>query len=94
MFKAFEPDGRVVAVKKSRVSSTVTRTLLQHEAHIICLLHGHPATPEVYALGRVGHFEYLSMELLGEVFDHCNDQSLESRRSNVALIASQMVRTL
>ncbi|KAJ6627619.1 hypothetical protein B0H10DRAFT_2210131 [Mycena sp. CBHHK59/15] len=34
-------------------------------ARILCLLQGHPAIPEVYAVGRFEHFEYMSMELLG-----------------------------
>ena len=52
-------------MKKSRVSLRVKRTVLKHEGRILQLLQGHPSIPEVYAHGRLEHFEYLSMELLG-----------------------------
>ncbi|KAJ1303711.1 hypothetical protein OPQ81_008136 [Rhizoctonia solani] len=58
--------GRMVALKKSRVSLRVKRTHLQHEAQILQLLSGHPAIPQVYAYGRIEHFELLSMQLLGQ----------------------------
>lgn len=57
--------GRFVALKKSRVSLRVKRPLLQHEARILLRLQGHAAIPNLYAYGRLEHFEYLSMELLG-----------------------------
>ncbi|KIK97934.1 hypothetical protein PAXRUDRAFT_824434 [Paxillus rubicundulus Ve08.2h10] len=58
--------GMNVAVKKSRVSLRVKRTLLDHEAKLIQSLSGHPAIPTIHAYGRFEHFEYLAMELGGE----------------------------
>ncbi|KAJ6627612.1 kinase-like domain-containing protein, partial [Mycena sp. CBHHK59/15] len=94
VFSAVEqPDGRAVAVKKSRVSLRCQRTLLQHEARVIRLLKGHPAIPEVYALGRFNHFEYMSLELLGPQID-CSGQSWEERTSSTAHIAARMISAL
>ncbi|KAJ6627617.1 kinase-like domain-containing protein [Mycena sp. CBHHK59/15] len=94
VFSAVEqPDGRAVAVKKSRVSLRCQRTLLQHEARVIRLLKGHPAIPEVYALGRFNHFEYMSLELLGPQID-CSGQSGEERTSSTAHIAARMISAL
>jgi hypothetical protein len=42
----------------------VKRPLLQYEAAVIKALAGHRSIPEVFAYGRVTHFELLSMELL------------------------------
>jgi predicted Ser/Thr protein kinase len=42
----------------------VKRPLLQYEAAVIKALAGHPGIPEVFAYGRVKHFELLSMQLL------------------------------
>ncbi|KAF8595470.1 kinase-like protein [Ceratobasidium sp. AG-I] len=64
-----QSSGRTFALKKSRVSLEVKRSLLQHEAQVLKALHGHPAIPEVFGYGRVKHFELLSMQLL--------DRSLE-----------------
>jgi len=57
----------VVAIKQVRAPPLrVKRTLLlQHEARVLQLLQGHPAIPVVYGYGRLKHFEYLTMELLG-----------------------------
>ncbi|KZT03986.1 kinase-like protein, partial [Laetiporus sulphureus 93-53] len=66
--------GRAVALKKSRVSLRVKRTLLQHETSVLKLLSGHPSIPQVFAYGRIDHFELLSMQLLhrslGDVVEH------------------------
>ncbi|KAE9401947.1 putative casein kinase-1 hhp1 [Gymnopus androsaceus JB14] len=55
----------VVALKKSRVSRKIKRTLLRHESRVLQLLQGHVAIPAVYAYGHLDHFEYLAIELLG-----------------------------
>ncbi|KAG5648360.1 hypothetical protein DXG03_004932 [Asterophora parasitica] len=66
--------GRAVALKKSRVSLRVKRTLLQHEANVLKLLSGHPSIPQIFAYGRIKHFELLAMQLLhhslGDVVEH------------------------
>ncbi|CAE6444560.1 unnamed protein product [Rhizoctonia solani] len=66
--------GRVVALKQSRVSLRVRRTLLQHEARVLRLLSGHPAIPQVFAYGRMKHFEIFSMELLGRTLRDIVDE--------------------
>ncbi|KAG8700077.1 hypothetical protein FRC11_013231 [Ceratobasidium sp. 423] len=67
VYRATEPTtGRAVALKQSRVSLRIKRSLLQHEAQVLKLLAGHPAIPQVYAYGRIKHFEVLSMQLLGQ----------------------------
>ncbi|RDB25721.1 Casein kinase I hhp1 [Hypsizygus marmoreus] len=66
VFKATEEgSGRQVAVKKSRVSRTVKRPTLRHEIRVLQFLKGHPAIPAVYGYGKLEHFEYMAMELLG-----------------------------
>ena len=68
MYSATEQStGRVVALKKGRVSLLVKHTLFQHEAAVLKTLHGHAAIPDVFAYGRVQHFELLSMQL----YDQC-----------------------
>jgi predicted Ser/Thr protein kinase len=60
-----EGSGRPVALKKSRVSRTVKRPTLRHEARTLQFLKGHPAIPAVYGYGHLEHFEYMAMEPLG-----------------------------
>ncbi|KAF8595462.1 kinase-like protein [Ceratobasidium sp. AG-I] len=55
---------RAIALKQSRASLQVKRTILQHEARVLSILSGHPAIPEVFGYGRMKHFELLSMQLL------------------------------
>jgi len=55
--------GHLVAVKKSRVSIRVQRTMLRHEARILQLLQEHPAIPTLFGYGQLQHFEYLALEL-------------------------------
>jgi serine/threonine protein kinase len=65
VYRATELDrNRAVALKKSRVSLLVKRSLLQHEAAVLGFLHGHPAIPQAFGYGRVEHFELLAMEIL------------------------------
>ena len=66
-----EPSGRIVALKKSRVSQKVKRPHLQHESRILWMLQGHPAIPTIFAYGHLPHFEYIAMELLGPSIKYC-----------------------
>lgn len=66
MYKCISPQGTEVALKKSRCSLNVKRSLLRHEARILQLLRDHVSIPKVYAYGHLDHFEYLSLELLGK----------------------------
>ncbi|KAH7888473.1 putative casein kinase-1 hhp1 [Phlebopus sp. FC_14] len=66
MFRTTEEGSdRPVAFKKSRVSLKVKRPTLLHETRVLQLLRGHVAIPAVYGYGRLPHFEYIAMELLG-----------------------------
>ncbi|KAE9401965.1 kinase-like protein [Gymnopus androsaceus JB14] len=67
IFKATEISNAnfVIALKKSRASRKIKRTLLRHESRVLQLLQGHVAIPAVYAYGHLDHFEYLAIELLG-----------------------------
>ncbi|KAJ7035703.1 putative casein kinase-1 hhp1 [Mycena alexandri] len=66
VFRAVEVGSETaVALKKSRVSLRVQRTILRHESRVLQLLQGHPAIPALYGYGQLPHFEFLSMELLG-----------------------------
>ncbi|KAG2072903.1 kinase-like protein [Suillus decipiens] len=70
--------GQTMAIKKSRASLTLKSTLLNHE---------------VLAYGRLEHFEYLAMQLLGtnlaEVWAHCPLPAV-----NTLVVADQMVSAL
>ncbi|KAF8524723.1 kinase-like domain-containing protein [Gautieria morchelliformis] len=57
----------LVAVKKSRVSL---------RAQVILSLPHHPGIPAIYAYGRLPHFEYLAMELLGPTLGDIQAQPL------------------
>ncbi|EJD50844.1 kinase-like protein, partial [Auricularia subglabra TFB-10046 SS5] len=59
----------VVALKKSRCSARIKLPALQREARILRCLAGHRGVPEIYAYGRKPHFEYLTMQLLGQSLD-------------------------
>ncbi|KAM6499474.1 putative casein kinase-1 hhp1 [Amanita muscaria] len=72
VFQAVEANsGRTVALKKSRVSQRVNRTVLRYECRILRLLQGHPAIPAIYGYGHLPHFEYLAMELLDPSVKNC-----------------------
>ncbi|KAG9096227.1 hypothetical protein FRC06_008885 [Ceratobasidium sp. 370] len=95
VYRAVERDsGRVVALKKSRVSLQVRRTLLQHEARILKTLSKHPAIPEVYAYGRIKHFELLSMQLLHKCLGDIVKDSGPLPLAVVLEIADQMLDVL
>ncbi|KAF7327917.1 Protein kinase domain-containing protein [Mycena kentingensis (nom. inval.)] len=65
VFRAIQPSGHVIAVKKSRVPLRFSRPGLQHEARILHLLQGHKTIPELWGYHRGPHYEYIGMELLG-----------------------------
>ncbi|KAF8990941.1 putative casein kinase-1 hhp1 [Cyathus striatus] len=66
VYKAKDLDtSKIVAVKKSRASLKIDRAVLRHESRILQLLQGNIAIPIIYGYGRLPHFEYIAMELLG-----------------------------
>ena len=72
VFQAVEANsGRTTALKKSRVSQRVKRTILRYESRILQLPQGRPAIPAIYRYGQLPHFEYLAMELLGPSLKGC-----------------------
>lgn len=83
--------GRTVALKKSRVSLRIKRSLLRHEANVLKLLSGHRAIPEVYAYGRIEHFELLSMQRLHQSLCDAVDNTGPLPIAPVLDIANQMV---
>jgi serine/threonine protein kinase len=84
--------GRVVALKKSRVSLRVKRTTLEYEANILHLLAGHPSIPTIFAFGRLAHFEYIAIELLGPSLNDVLKEQGRFYLKSVLQIADQMVR--
>ena len=92
MYRATEQStDRVVALKKSRVSLRVKRTLLQHEARVLQLLAGYPNVPAVFAYGRVEHFEFLSMQLLHRSLADVVQEKGKLPMARVLDIAGQLV---
>lgn len=79
-----------MAVKKSRASLALKTTILDHERRVLQRLQGHPSIPKVFAYGRLEHFEYLAMQLLGT-----NLGEVRARRPlpavNTLVVADQMV---
>ncbi|QRV96203.1 kinase domain protein [Ceratobasidium sp. AG-Ba] len=95
VYRAKERDSdRSFAIKKSRVSLRVNRTLLQHEARVLRFLSGHPAIPEVYAYGRTDHFELLSLELLERSLSEVVKESGSIPITTVLEIADQMLNVI
>lgn len=82
-----------VAVKKSRVSLRVERTILRHEARVLQVLQGHPAIPKLFGYRRVPHFEYIAIDLLGENLSKSCKPGHALCAGTVARIADQMVST-
>ncbi|KAF8550757.1 kinase-like protein [Imleria badia] len=82
-----EGSGRPVALKKSRVSRTVKRPTLCHEARTLQLLKGHPAIPAVYGYGHLEHFEYMAMEPLGQ-------SMAEKQKDGAAVMVKTVVRVV
>jgi Serine/threonine protein kinase len=93
VFQACELSSRrVVALKKSRVSLKVQRTIIHHEARILRLLVGHPSIPVVFAYGRFQHFEYLAMELLGHSLGDVVEKQGRLNLQAILHVADQTVR--
>jgi len=92
VFRAVEASSKkTVALKKSRVSLKVKRTVLRHESRILQFLQGHPAIPTLYEYGRLPHFEYLTMELLGRNVKELSASPAQSSVKTVVRVAEQMV---
>ncbi|CUA70585.1 hypothetical protein RSOLAG22IIIB_09000 [Rhizoctonia solani] len=95
VFRAVQSDTqRVVALKQSRASLRLKRPLLQHEAKVLRYLSGHPSIPEVYAYGRIEHFELMSMQLLHRSLRNALDEDGPLSVKSVADIADQMMDAL
>jgi serine/threonine protein kinase len=85
---------QIVALKKSRASLTLKSTLLNLEQLLLQRLQGHPSIPKVLAYGRLKHFEYLAMELLGTALDDIHQRRPSLPTVNVLVVADQMVCTM
>ncbi|KAK7696299.1 hypothetical protein QCA50_000953 [Cerrena zonata] len=95
VYKATEQDtGRVVALKKGRVSLRVNRTLFQHEAAVLQTLRGHPTIPDVFAYGRVEHFELLSIQYFDRCLDDLMSETSPLSVTYVLRIANQLLSSL
>ncbi|KIM74256.1 hypothetical protein PILCRDRAFT_80244 [Piloderma croceum F 1598] len=87
--------GNAVAVKKSRVTTSVAHTLLRHEACALVLLTPHKGFPRAHAWGRSQWFEYLAMDLLGpSLSDMLRMQGGQFNVGGVLLLTIQMARSL
>jgi serine/threonine protein kinase len=94
VFRALDTtSGTSLAVKKSRVSLRIQRTLLHYEAKVLQALSGHPAIPTLFGYGRFSHFEYLGMELggksVGDIIKHNEGHGVQLK--TVILLALQTV---
>ncbi|KAG1863690.1 kinase-like domain-containing protein [Suillus subluteus] len=85
--------GQIMAVKKSRASIALKSTLLNHERRVLQLLQGHPSIPRVIAYGRLEHFEYLAMQLLGMNLDEVRARH-PLPAVNTLVVADQMISAL
>jgi len=89
-----EPSGRQVAVKKSRASTTLKRSTLQHETRVLQLLKGQAAIPTVHGYGHLENFEYMSMELLGpSIAEQQEKGGADVMLETVIRVVGQTVRT-
>jgi predicted Ser/Thr protein kinase len=88
---AEECSGICAAIKKSRVSLRVKRTMLRHEARVLQLLQGHPAIPTLFGYQRLPHFEYIAVDLLGRHMKGVCKSGYSLKIGTVARIAEQMV---
>ena len=91
VFDAQERSGISAAIKKSRVSLRVKRTMLRHEARVLQLLQGHPAIPTLFGYQRLPHFEYIAIDLLGQNLKEICKPGHSLKIGTVACIAEQMV---
>lgn len=87
--------GRVVALKKARVSLSIKRPVLYYEATMLRLLEGHQAIPRVFGYGRKPHFEYLALELFEKDVRQLAEESEDGMSLHaVCDVAIQMVCVL
>ena len=94
VYKATEQhSGRVVALKKGRVSLLIKHTLFQHEAAALKTLRGHPSIPDAFAYGRIEHFELLSMPLYDQCLDDLMSESSPLPVPLVLRIMDQLAST-
>ena len=91
VFDAEERSGMSAAIKKSRISLRVKRTMLRHEARVLQLLQGHPAIPTLFGYQRLPHFEYIAIDLLGQNLKEICKPGHSLKIGTVASIAEQMV---
>jgi len=91
VFDAEECSGIYAAIKKSRVSLRVKRTMLRHEARVLQLLQGHSAIPTLFGYQRLPHFEYIAIDLLGQSMRGICKPGHSLKIGTVACIAEQMV---
>ena len=85
-------NGAVCAIKKSRASLRLKRTLLKHEANVLKRLEGHRAIPKVYGYAHLEHFEYLAIDLFGKSLADVNDKFVRKFSiREIANIGIQMV---
>ena len=93
VFQAQHSSGQLYAVKKSRVSLSVERPLLEYEAQVMKTLEGHPAIPFLVGYGRFEHFEYLAMPHYGRTLADV-EQTTRLPMGTILAIAIQMVRPI
>ncbi|KAH7106377.1 kinase-like domain-containing protein [Auriculariales sp. MPI-PUGE-AT-0066] len=89
-----EPSGRIVVIRKSRVSLKVQRTFLRHEARVLQLVQDHHAFPRLVGNGRAVHFDFLTMELLGDSVKSKVKEGIAYRHETVSSIGLQMLSAL
>ncbi|EUC58905.1 kinase domain protein [Rhizoctonia solani AG-3 Rhs1AP] len=95
VFRAVQSDTkRVVALKQCRAPLRLKRPPLHYEANVLRTLSGHPSIPEVYAYGRIEHFELLSMQLLHQSLGDVVKEGRPLGVKVVANVASQMIDAL
>lgn len=80
-----------MALKKCRASGALTHTILNHERLVLQRLQTHPSIPEIFAYGRLKHFEYLAMDILGMALDEVHRLRRSLPVEHILLIAEQMV---
>ena len=93
VYEARDPNGKLVAVKKSHVTSSVKQPMLRHEACALSLAE-HKSIPRVYAWGRSQWFEYLVTERLGRTLVEFMEKQQQFRLRGVLLLWDEMVRRL
>ena len=94
VYEGINSRGDIVAIKKSRVTTSVAHTLLRHEACALTLLAPHKGFPRAHAWGRSQWFEYLVMDIMGpSLSDTLRMQGGRFNVNSVLLLTIQMVRS-